>query len=71
MRFIYDVLERYPDTSKIIKIMEWLSPNNIAEARAFIRVAVYYKVFIKNFALIAAPIYSLIRKEIRFAWDTE
>jgi hypothetical protein len=55
----------------MIKIMEWPSPNDIAEIRIFIGVTVYYKVFIKNFAIIAALIYFLIRKGIRFAWDTE
>jgi hypothetical protein len=67
MGFIYDTLGRHSNTFKIIKIVKWSSPNNIAEARAFVRVAVYYKIFIKNFTLIAAPIYSLIRKGIRFA----
>jgi hypothetical protein len=51
--------------------VKWLPPNNVAKAKAFIRVAVYYKIFIKNFAIVAAPIYFLIRKEIRFIWDTE
>jgi hypothetical protein len=69
--FIYDILERYFNTFKIIKIIEWLFPNNIAEVRAFVKVIIYYKIFIKNFAVIAALIYSLIRKEIRFAWNTE
>jgi hypothetical protein len=69
--FICDVLERHSDISKIIKIVEWLSPNNIAETRAFIKMAVYYRVFIKNFTLVAAPIYFLIKKRIRFAWNTE
>jgi hypothetical protein len=71
IEFICDILRRYPNISKIIKIMKWLFSNNVTEAKAFIRVAVYYRVFVKNFAIIAAPIYSLMRKKIRFAWDTE
>jgi hypothetical protein len=67
MGFIYDALERHPNIFKMIKIMKWPSSNNIAEARAFIKMAIYYKIFIKNFAIIAAPIYFLIRKRIRFA----
>jgi hypothetical protein len=66
MRFICDILRRHPNISKIIKIVKWLSPNNIIEAKAFVKVTVYYRIFIKNFALIAAPIYSLIKKGIRF-----
>jgi hypothetical protein len=69
--FVCDILKRYSDTFKVIKIVKWPFPNDIAEARTFIRMAVYYKVFVKNFAVIAALIYFLMRKEIRFTWDTE
>jgi hypothetical protein len=71
IEFVCDILGRYSNISKIIKIVEWLSPNDIAEVRAFIRVTVYYRIFVKNFAVIAALIYFLIRKGIRFIWDTE
>jgi hypothetical protein len=71
MGFIYNILRRHPDTFKIIKIVEWSFPNNVTETRAFIKITVYYRMFVKNFALIAAPIYFLIRKGIRFAWNTE
>jgi hypothetical protein len=54
IKFIYDTLKRHSDIFKIIKIMKWPSPNNITEIKAFIKVAIYYKRFIKNFALIAA-----------------
>jgi hypothetical protein len=67
IEFIYDTLKRHFNIFKIIKIVKWLFPNNIIETRAFRRMTVYYKIFIKNFAVIAAPIYSLIRKRIRFA----
>jgi hypothetical protein len=63
IRFIYDILEWYPNTFKIIKIMKWPLPNNITEVKIFIKVAIYYKIFIKNFAVIAALIYFLIRKK--------
>jgi hypothetical protein len=66
IRFVCDALKRYFNIFKVIKIMKWPFPNNIVEVRAFIRVVVYYRVFIKNFAIVAAPIYSLIKKGIRF-----
>ena len=67
VRFVCDALGRYPNISKIIEIMEWSSSNDVSEARIFIKVTVYYRVFVKNFAFIAAPIYALIRKGVRFA----
>jgi hypothetical protein len=69
--FVCDILKRYLNISKIIKIVKWFSSNNIIEARTFVKIAVYYKVFIKNFALIVASIYFLMRKGIRFIWDTK
>jgi hypothetical protein len=66
IEFVCDILKRYFNIFKIIKIVKWPFPNNIAEIRAFIKVIIYYKVFIKNFAVIAALIYFLIRKGIRF-----
>jgi hypothetical protein len=40
--FICDFLKRYSDIFKIIKIVEWVLSNDITEARAFIKVMVYY-----------------------------
>jgi hypothetical protein len=67
MGFIYDILKRHSNTFKVIKIIKWLSPNNIVEAKIFVKVIIYYKIFIKNFAIVAEPIYFLIKKRIRFA----
>jgi hypothetical protein len=66
IRFIYNTLRRYLNIFKIIKIVKWPFPNNIIEVKTFIRVTIYYKIFIKNFTIIAVSIYSLIRKRIRF-----
>jgi hypothetical protein len=66
IKFICDTLKQHSNISKIIKIVKWLPPNNITEIKAFIKMIIYYRMFVKNFAIIAAPIYSLIRKGIRF-----
>jgi transcription elongation factor GreA-like protein len=67
MGFVYDILKRHSNTFKVIKIVEWLFPNDIAEIKTFIKMTVYYRIFIKNFTLVATPIYFLIKKRIRFA----
>jgi hypothetical protein len=69
--FICDALGRYPDIFKVIKIVKWPFPNDVAEARVFVKMAVYYRVFVKNFTVVAALIYFLMKKGIRFVWDTE
>jgi hypothetical protein len=67
VRFIYDTLKRHPNISKMIKIVKWPLPNDITETKAFIKMTVYYRVFVKNFAIITTLIYSLIKKGIKFA----
>jgi hypothetical protein len=53
---------RLPETAKIIKILEWPPPRDVTQARAFIGVYVYYRIWIEGFAEIAVPIYELFQK---------
>jgi hypothetical protein len=59
--YVCDSDRRYPQASKVTKILEWKEPENAAEARAFIRVCVYYRIWILNFTHVAAPIYYLLK----------
>jgi len=47
---------------KTLKLVNWSSCNNIKNTHAFIDLCVYYQLWIKNFALIAALIYDLFKK---------
>jgi hypothetical protein len=69
--FICSAEGRLPETAKIIKILEWPAPVNTTQARAFIGVCVYYRIWIASFAEIAAPIYELFRKNWVFDWTYE
>lgn len=51
--------------------MDWPAPQDISEARALIGVCVYYRIWIEHFALLAAPIYQLFKKNVEFFWDIE
>ena len=62
---------RTPATSRVIKILEWPPCQNITEGRAFIGICVYYRIWIKDFAMIAAPIYALFRKGVKWNWGSE
>ncbi len=66
--YIYNSEDRYPDVSKIVKILEWPPLSDIIIVRAFINVCVYFKIWIEYFALIAIPIYTLFKKEVEFRW---
>lgn len=62
---------QYPDTSQVLKIWDQLKCVNVTAARAFIGVYVYYQIWIKDFAQVAAPIYSLFKKNAIFEFEKE
>ena len=42
--FIYDLNDKFFETTKMIKILKWFFYRNVFEVRAFIEVCVYYKI---------------------------
>lgn len=62
---------RRPESSKVIKIVEWPTPTSTSAARAFLGICVYYRIWISHFSAIAAPIYALFRKGTVFSWTYE
>ena len=69
--FLCDEEGRRPDPKKVEKILGWPIPRNTREARGFIGIAVYYRMFICGFSIIAAPIFVLFRKGRRFEWTED
>ena len=66
--FVCDLNDRFFKTTKVIKILKWFSCRNVFEVRAFIKVCVYYKIWIINFVIIVAFIYRLLKNEKLFVW---
>ena len=62
--FVCGAEGRSPDTAKVIKILEWKACTDVSEARAFIGVCVYYRIWVKDFSIVAEPIYRLFRKGV-------
>ena len=69
--FVCDSDGRSPETAKVIKILEWPSCRDVSEVRAFIGVCVYYRIWVMNFVIIAAPIYRLLKNGEPFVWGEE
>ncbi len=69
--FICDSEGRHLNTSKVLKFFDWPECVNVTIARAFIDVCVYYRIWIWDFAQIAAPIYRLFKKNTTFEWGKE
>jgi hypothetical protein len=66
--FLCDKDGRRPIKKGIQKILDWPTPMSIKEARGFVGVMIYYRIFIAGFATTAAPIFALFRKGKRFTW---
>ena len=58
-------------TEKVQAIRDWPPCRNFTELRAFLGTAGYYRRFVKNFSALAAPLFGLMKKGVRFKWTAE
>lgn len=57
---------------KVDKIVNWPRPQNIRDIRSFVSTASYFRVLIREFQWIAAPLYEVTRsKNSKFYWNDE
>ncbi len=57
------------DPEKVEAIRLWTPPKNLKGVRGFLGFANFYRVFIPEFADIAAPLTNLTKKSVDFVWD--
>ena len=57
------------DPTKIDGVLSWPVPRNVTEVRSFLGLCSYYRRFVKDFAMIAAPLHALTGKNARFYWS--
>lgn len=69
--FVCDTVERYLESSKVIKILKQAACRDVTLARTFIDICVYYHIWIKDFIAITEPIFRLFRSDTPFIWDNE
>jgi hypothetical protein len=69
--YVCDAKGRHPDAIKVLKMLEWETCKDLTEARAFIGICGYYRIWIEFYALIAEPIFRLFRKGQVFQWEGE
>ena len=67
--FVTGSAGRSPSSAAIVKILNWERCNDLTESKAFLGICVYYRIWIKNFAGIAEPIYFLSKKGVEFHWE--
>ena len=53
---------------KVKAIVDWPTPSKVADVRAFLGTAGYYRKFIRGFSAIATPLSDLTKEETKFEW---
>jgi hypothetical protein len=56
------------DEKKIQTIVEWIAPSSIRDVQCFLGFANFYRIFIKDYSKIGAPLTRLIGKD-KFVWN--
>ena len=46
-------------------------PENKKQLQSFLGATNYYRMFVKKFAKIAAPLYQLLKKDVKYVWGEE
>ena len=55
---------------KLMAMIEWSSPKSITSLRGFMGVTGYYRIFVRNYTQIVAPLTSLLKRDT-FRWDKD
>jgi hypothetical protein len=58
------------DADKVAAVESWPEPHSARALRGFLGLAGYYRKFIREFSIIAAPLTRLLRRDA-FAWDDD
>ena len=59
------------DPDKIKAIEQWTTPTKVNHIQQFLGICGYYRRFIKDFSNVAAALYNLLKKDVKWKWTTE
>ncbi|GJS38618.1 putative reverse transcriptase domain-containing protein [Tanacetum coccineum] len=69
LKMILDLLKK--EKLKVESVKNWKTPESSTEIRSFLRLAGYYRRFIKNFSKITKPLTLLTQKNKTYVWGDE
>ena len=58
----------HPLIEKVEAICEAPSPTNVSELKSYLGLLTYYSKFLPNMATVLAPLYRLLRKDVKWSW---
>lgn len=69
----YTISERgiKPNSENIRSVQNFPIPKSSVEVQSFLGLCSYFRKFVENFAIIAKPLYDLIRKNVEFKFGSE
>jgi len=56
------------EKEKVQEVVDWPVLRSVKNIQKFLRLENYYKLFVKNFAGVAKPLYKMIRKDVKWNW---
>ncbi|GBG81906.1 hypothetical protein CBR_g34089 [Chara braunii] len=60
-----------PDDAKVASIRDWPRPQSVTEMRSSLGMTGYYRTFVKNYSIVAAPLTDLTRLDTPWEWADE
>ena len=61
----------HPLSGKVGAVQEAPEPRNVKELKSYLGLLTYYGKFLPNLSTVLAPLYRLLRKDVKWHWDTE
>ena len=62
---------RWPQASKVGKVWNWPRCINCPECRAFSGLCTYYRILIREYAIVPGPLSRILWEDVEFQWETE